>query len=199
MKIKLTLFVSFFLLLSISAFSQTYKENIKKDFKYLNDLIISGQYDEAIDLFPKEIVEATSREQLKAAFTQLLNSKDFKASIMEYEIIEVSQPEKIDSAYYAALRYSSKVQMTFTPPENETQEAKTDRLQRIKLGLSNAFGSDKVQLEESTGTFTMTPIKRSYAISANGKSNWKFVNIEPTQRVIMEKVLPKQLLDRELN
>lgn len=69
----------------------------------------------------------------------------------------------------------------------------------MKQALANAFGSDNVILNNETGVFTMTPTKKSYAVSENGKDSWKFVNIEASQRLIMEKLLPKQILERELN
>lgn len=199
MKIKITLLTALFLLFSFTGFTQTYKDNIERDFNHLNELMLAGQIEKALELFPKKIFEVVSKEQLIAVFNQLLNNKDFKMAILDSKVLNVSAPEKIDSCYYSAVKYVSTVTMEFTPPENEVDEARTSRLQGIMLSLSNSFGSDKVTLNESTGLFKITPLKKTYAISNNGQSGWQFVNVEPTQRVIMEKLLPKQILDRELN
>ena len=199
MKIKLTLLICLMFSLSLSLSAQDYKTNIEKDFKHLNDLLLSGKYEQAMDLFPERIFEVASREELAAAFSLVLNNKDFKAAILDYKVLDITAPEKIDGQFYSALRYSTTMTMFFTPPDEESAGDKALRLTRLKTAFANAFGSEHVSLNEQTGVFTMTPAKKSYAISANGTTEWKFVNVESSQRIIMEKLLPKQILERELN
>ncbi len=199
MKSKLTLLITFLLLLTFHGSAQVYKENIEKDFKHLNDLLLSGKYEEAMDLFPERIFEVASREQLSAAFSLLLNNKDFKATMLDYKMLDIEMPEEIDGLFYSALKYRTTMTMIFTPPDEESDVDKAIRLTRFKAAFANAFGSDNVSLDEETGLFTMTPVKKSYAISSNGQHTWKFVNVEASQRLIMEKLLPKKILDRELN
>ncbi|MNR58497.1 hypothetical protein D3C85_1795120 [compost metagenome] len=81
----------------------------------------------------------------------------------------------------------------------ETATAKANRLATTRQAFANAFGSDNVKLDEATETYTITAAKSSWAISKNGQTDWKFINVEPNQRLIMEKILPKELINESIN
>ena len=195
MKIKLMLLTSMFLFLSLSLLAQDYKVNINKRFKEFSDLLVAGEYTKSMDYIPDAFFKIVSKEEFVAAFEQILKSKQVEYKIIDFKIIEIQESKKIDSNYYAKLKYTSTMKMRFIPSEPETPDEEKTRLNLAKNALINTFGADNVKLDELTGFFTITPTKKSFAISQNGITDWKFMNIETGQQGLLEKVLPKEIME----
>lgn len=192
---KLTILSYLFLILSTSAFSQEYKTTIDKRFKEFNDLIITGEYSKSMNYIPDMFFEVVSKDQLIETFEQIMNNEKIEVQLLDFKITNIQDSKKIDSTYYVLLNYTSKIKMRFKISETETLEEQKTKLNTIKNSLINSFGSNNVNLDESTGFFTLTPSKKSCAISKDGLNDWKFINIEKNQMLIMEKILPKEILD----
>lgn len=195
MKIKLMLLTSMFLLLSLSLLAQDYKVNINKRFKEFSDLLVAGEYTKSMDYIPDVFFKIVSKEEFVAAFEQILKNKQLEYKIIDFKVIEIQESKKIDSNYYVKLKYTSTMKMRFLPSEPETPDEEKTRLNLTKNALINTFGVDNVKLDELTGFFTITPTKKSFAISQNGTTDWKFINIETGQQGLLEKVLPKEIME----
>lgn len=125
MKLKFALLISLLLFVVLPLSAQDYKVNIEKDFKRLNDLFLSGKYEEAMDLFPERIFEVASREQLAAAFSQIMNNKDVKTVILDYKVLDISTPEEVEGKFYAAFKYKTSMTMSFTPQSRSQKRRKS--------------------------------------------------------------------------
>lgn len=194
MKIKLT-FLSFFCLyFSMSAIAQDYKANIKKRFLDFNDLVIAGEYRKSMDYVPDAFFKVFPKEQLIAASEQLLNNKQLEYKILDIKVTEVQDKKKIDTNYYSLIKYSTIVIIKFLISEPEIPEVKLKRLDLTKTALGKTFGVENVKLNDKTEVFTLTPIKKSYAISKNGITNWKFVNVEANYKELLKTTLPEEVL-----
>ena len=77
---------------------------------------------------------------------------------------------------------------------NEEKKALTRNL--TKLQLEKTFGSGNVEFNEETEFYEIHSIKNAFGISENGISDWKFVVVEPKQKFILEKILPKVLTEK---
>lgn len=89
--------------------------------------------------------------------------------------------------------------MSFIPPEKEGIEEKNMRVERTVAALANTFGSNNVQYDPKKEEFSVLAKKISYGMSSNNGRDWKFINIDRTQRVMLERILPKEILARELD
>lgn len=175
--------------------AQSYKDNIKQSFDEFNKLIISGEFDKSMDYVPEAMFKIVPRASLVAVFEQLMTNKEMEFKFLDFKITEIGDSKKIDTSYYVLVKYTGTMTMKFNPEKTETPEAKSNRMSMTKTALANVFGSDNVKLDEATETYTLSPRKNSWAISKNGQTDWKFVNVEPGQRLIMEKILPRELIE----
>lgn len=66
----------------------------------------------------------------------------------------------------------------------------------LKLSLEKTFGSGNVEFNEETEFYEIHSIKNAFGISENGMSDWKFIVVEPQQKFILEKILPKELTEK---
>lgn len=188
-----------FILLSINSVAQDYKASIKQRFAEYSALMVAHEFDKSLDYVPEAIFTVVPRPQLVTLFAQVFNNKDMEVKMISFNIKEISDSRKIDSCYYANIKYTSVMSMKINSDTTESSEVKVNRLSMTKAAFANAFGSDNVKLDETTETFTISPTKSSWAISKNGQDGWKFVNVEPKQRLLMEKILPKELIEESIN
>ena len=75
-----------------------------------------------------------------------------------------------------------------------SEEAKKQDTSITMAALRNQFGQDNVKYDASTGFFHVKVIKKVIANSADAK-NWTFLVIEEAQKPVLEKFVPKELLD----
>lgn len=180
--------VSLLFLLTFSSYAQDYKTSIEKQFGEYYGLIIKGEIEKSMDYVPDEFFAVFPKQQMIDVMKQLLNQKDFEYRINDYKIKSFKQPKQINNKHYVVFDYNSTITIKFNELEGE-------KAGLVKLSLANTFGTDNVQLDEKTKVFTINSYKKSCAISADGLNGWKFINIETKQRLILDKILPKQILE----
>jgi hypothetical protein len=199
MNIRHTLAFLLLALFSITSSAQDYKANIRERFTQYSKHIITGEFDKSMDYIPEAMFTIIPRAQMVALFEQLLKNKEMEMKFIGFDIKEIADKRKIDTCYYAKVKYISGMTMKINSKATESADTKAKRLSMTKAAFANTFGSDNVKLDETTETYTITPTKNSWAISKNGQTDWKFLNVEPKQRLIMEKLLPKELIEESVN
>lgn len=191
-----TLFILFF---STPIIAQDYKTTVKEGFTRYYTHIIEGEYDKSMDYLPPNIFKIITREELKAAFQTIMSNPTMETRFLSCNIEEVGDSKKVDTAYFVKIKYVGGATVKFKADGVETLEEKESRLNLTKSMLIYTFGSDNVKLDFVSEIFTITPTKFSWAISKNGVSDWKFINIEPAQQIILEKILPKEIIEESVN
>lgn len=199
MTFKSTLLSSVLVFLSIIVSAQTLKENVARDFMHLKDLTQKGEYAKLVDMLPEKMFEIVSKDDLIEALRVGMNNKKVKASILDMALLDISTPEKIDNCYYAELRYTTKMSISFIASEVDGKEENEKRSERTIASLANSYGSNNVQYDAAREEFKVLVKNRSFAISTNEGRDWKFINLDGTQRLILEKLLPEKILAREFD
>jgi len=184
---KLFLTLSFILIINV-AFSQSYKENINASFKVYCDLMRDGELEKAFEYIHPELFTIVPKADMLKMFNILFNSNEFTFKFLDFKTKNFNEPLVVNGKHYIVFKYNSTIAMKF----NQMDSTKYDL---VKAGLANKFGSENVSLDKTSGFFTVNAEKKSIAISANGNTDWKFINVEPEQRIIMEKLLPKAVRD----
>lgn len=196
MKFKGIIIIYLLLTGSFVGSAQEYKKNIEKRFDEFYNLTASGEIDRSMDYIPDVFFTIFPKDQMVSALKSVMNSNEVKYKILDYKITDIKDEKKIDNNYYALLGYTSNIIIKFSSTDTlKSVEKKQSVLGRIKLSLANTFGTDNVKLDEQTGFFTINAHKKSCAISSNGSTDWKFVNIEARQRIILDKILPKEIIE----
>ncbi|MFC6860308.1 hypothetical protein [Zunongwangia atlantica] len=192
----------FILLIIVSnlTFSQTnenYQVNLNKDFVEYNNLILNQEFEKSMDYMLPDFFEIIPKNQMVTLMKQVYNNPDLEFKMDKPKDISYGEPKKINDNYYSEITYSYNIKMKFNNIEeggNEEKKALTRNL--TKLQLEKTFGSENVKFNEETEFYEIHSIKNAFGISENGMSDWKFVVVEPKQKFILEKILPKVLTEK---
>ena len=192
----------FILLLIVSnvTFSQTsenYQVNLNKDFVEYNNLILNQEFEKSMDYMLPDFFEIIPKNQMVTLMKQVYNNPDLEFKMDKPKDISYGKPKKINENYYSEITYSYDIQMKFNNIEESENEEKKELTRNLtKLQLEKTFGSGNVEFNEETEFYEIHSIKNAFGISENGMSDWKFVVVEPKQKFILEKILPKVLTEK---
>ncbi len=183
-----------FLFLSFTAitWAQSPKETIKSDFTKYWELLKETEFDKALDYVLPEFFEIVPRDQMLTMLEQTLKDPQVEIRFKEARVQDPQDVEEVEGRFYALFSYTSVMSMRL----NVEGEANTMNPEATKAALEQSFGSGNVVYDEKDKSFQITSDKKVWAISENGKDTWKFLAIEQQQRPILEKLLPKSLLEK---
>lgn len=202
--IAITLFI-----VSNISYAQDYKVEIKKEFGDYLDLILVQDFEKSMDYVIEDVFEIVPKESMISLMETTFNTPGLELSLEKANIISVGDAEIVEEKYYAMLEYSNIMKMKFTEEENETEDEETETQTEeeiakekkitnalIRVSLAKSFGDENVKFNEKTETYEIFAQKQAYAVSKNGKDNWKFIVVEKNQKAFLEMILPKAITDK---
>lgn len=176
---------------------ETFKENLNKDFIEYNDLILNQEFEKSMDYMLPEFFEIIPKNQMILLMQQIYNNPDLEFQADKPKDIVYGELNKIEERYYSEITYSYDIKMKFKNPEESENEEQNDLNKNLlKLTLEKTFGSGNVIFNQETEFYEIHSIKNAFGVSQNGMTDWKFVVIEPKQKFILEKILPKELTEK---
>lgn len=188
-----SVFFIFVCTITTNLFAQSVNETIEKQFTEYSQLVIDKEFDKAFDYAPEEIFEIIPREQMVKMMGMVLNSTDFEYKATLPKIISISDILKIEEVNYVKIKTSSEAQMKFLKLEED--EDREMKIPLYKLSFEKKFGIGNVKYNEETHFFEINTTKNAIAKSNNLK-DWKFAIVEnDSQRLILERFIPKQLFE----
>ncbi|MCX2682077.1 hypothetical protein OOZ15_19160 [Galbibacter sp. EGI 63066] len=196
MNLKKNLLTILFLTIFSVGIAQDYKKEIESEFtEYLNS-IVNMEFEKSMEFITPEFFEIIPKSQMINLMEQTFNNPSMEFELKNPKILKINDAQKIENKYYALLTYSNQMNMKINSEEEETEDEKKMRINMTKLSFEQTFGSDNVKYNEETGFFEIQSQKDVYGISENGQTDWKFLVIEKKQKVILEKILPKELIEK---
>lgn len=196
MKLKRNLFTILFLTISTIGIAQDYKNELKNEFNDYLSTIVNMEFEKSMEYIVPEFFEIIPKSQMIKVMTMTFNNPDMEFEIKNPKILKVNDKKEIEKKYYSLLTYSNQMNMKIKGEEGETKDEKTTRINLTKLSLESTFGSENVIYDEKTDFFEIQSQKDVYGISESGEKNWKFLVIEKKQKMILEKLLPKELSEK---
>ncbi len=177
--------------------SQTPQKYIERDFlAYLNHLI-NQEFTESVEYLYPELFDFVPKEQMIATMEETFNNPEINISLNKPNILNVGEVRHIDSVYFCMLKYSHKMNMKFDD-SNDTTITQQDIELRNNLtlsGLESTFGKENVSYDATNSSFDILSIKDSYAKSYDGLTDWKFIDIEKDNLMLLNILLPPQLVE----
>ncbi len=174
-------------------FAQGEKKIIESQFlEYLNALV-TKDFQKSTNYMADEFLALFKKEQLIAVMEKTFNDPNVEFQLKNPKVISVDETKHIGDKNYAFLTYSNLLLMKFKGEEIETAEGAKVRNSLIKDALDKSFGNDNVKFDEKTNWFEIYSAKKVCAISRDEKATWKFIVLEPKQKALIEKILPKEL------
>lgn len=182
-------------LLGLGACSQDHKQEIETEFTAYLTSLEKGEFEESLNYLVPEFFEIVPRSQLLEVMEQTFHNPDFVFEIKNPKILSVGEVRAINDKHYALLTYSNQLNMRFTGDVQLTSEDIEMRNEVLMANLKEGFGAENVGYNRESGFFEIQAEKRAYAISANGKNNWKFLVLEEEQKPILTRLLPAELAE----
>lgn len=195
MKNKLIILLLLIPLFALVAY--TPKENAEKDFRKYIGHLIDQEFEQSMNYLYPELFDLISREDMLLTMEQTFNSPDIFISIAEPTVNSVGEIEKIDSMYYVRLNYSHTMMMRFSNTDSlVTKQERDSRDEMTLISLGGTFGEENVSYDSTTSTFDIFTTKDSYGKSKDGKTSWKFIDVDPNNMVLLEALLPAVIINR---
>ncbi len=189
---------TFLVLISNLTFGQNndqYEENLNIDFLTYNTLILNQEFEKAMEYMLPDFFDIIPRSQLISLMNQIYNDPEIEFEANPPQDIVYSEPKRIEGKYYSEIKYSNDFQIKFTTNDIKDEEQRATLQKITKLQLEKTFGSENVYLNQETGFYKIHTRKIAYGVSENGISKWKFIVVEPEQKYIWEKILPKKIIE----
>lgn len=164
------------------------EKTIKTDFLRYNDLLSKKQFKESMEYIYPKFFDLVSKQEMIGLLEQSLNNPDVVFNMERPSEIKVAKIQEIDNQFYSIISFLGIFKMKFKN-DNATEQIQT------KTDLTNTFGEEHVTYNGKTGFYTIRTKKYAVAISNNRASDWKFLDVDPNQMPILEKLLPKQIVE----
>ncbi|SDG84702.1 hypothetical protein SAMN04488062_102349 [Flavobacterium omnivorum] len=196
MKIKQIVFSFLFLIISSTGNAQDYKKTIEIEFtEYLNS-IVNKNFAKSMNYVIPEFFEIIPKSQMIKLMEQTFNNPSMEFELKNPKILSIDDAQKIEEKFYSLLSYSNQMNMKILNEGEETEDEKKMRIGLTQLSFEQNFGSENVKYNKETDFFEILVEKQVYTISKDGETDWKFLVIEKKQKVLLEKLLPKELVDK---
>lgn len=196
MKLK-TLLPLLLCCLTLSVNAQEVKQEIAREFMAYQNAIIDKDFEKSLEYITPDFFEIYPKSEVLKLMQQTFNDPSINYEIKNTEITNIDDIQKIEEKHYALITYSSQMNIKFNAEEEEeSEEDKKSRTGMYRIYLEQAFGSNNVAYNPATEQFEVKAQKNVYAISKNGKTDWKFLMVEKEQKVVMDKLLPAELANK---
>jgi len=172
-------------------FGQDYKKNIKSDFIKFNDLINNRQFEKSTEYMLPEFFELVSKSQLISLMKQIFNNPDFEILVEKPNSITIDDSRKINNKFYSLISYSYDMKMKY---KNKSDSDDKQMQELLLKSFEKTFGKENVNFNSVTNYYSIHQNKNAYAISNNGTDSWKFIEIDKQQKVLLEKLLPQEII-----
>lgn len=175
--------------------AQSAQENLAKDFEKYYNLVVDMKIEESMDFVIEDFFEILPKETFISIFENLFNNPEFEFKFETGEISNISKVIKHKDAYYMVFTNNAAMKMKINPEDKDETEADRDiRNNLTELAFVAKFGKENVSFQKETQFFTIYPKTRVCAKSFNGKTDWKFLNLEADQMEILKKIIPKKVI-----
>ncbi|MFC4815548.1 hypothetical protein [Flavobacterium sp. GCM10023249] len=196
MKPKKLFYTIFIFMMSLTITAQEYKKVIKNEFNEYMTFIEAKNFKKALDFVLPESFQIIPKAQLLKLLEQSYNDPSYKIEFKNSTIFDIGDVQKFGKKYYSLLNYSTQMDMKIMNTNDLTAEGKKTLIDHTISVYQKVYGADNVRYNSGTDFFEIIIQRPVYAISNDGKINWKFLVVEKQQMSMLEKLLPKELIDK---
>ena len=174
-------------LLVANGFAQQ-KSEIKPKVEDLIKNTLSNNFDKVFDETYPKIFEIVDRNQLMAVMKDAMQNDDFSITINPIDNqVELSEEKTINNAKYVLIHYNNSMSMKF----NEEIEDAEAFVGLLKM----SFPDGEVTYSKTTKTFDILTPSKMLAISDEAtQGEWKFLNVNESDRPMMEMLIAEEVL-----
>ncbi|AUS05352.1 hypothetical protein [Pseudotamlana carrageenivorans] len=173
-------------------------ESIKKEFKKYTDHIAAKDFEASMEYLLPEFFDIFPRSHVVKIMEESFDAPEAEIDFKKFRILNIDEPRKVKGKYYASMRYMTV--MTMKPTVVAEIEPGSDEMKLaenlITLALEKTFGSKNVKYIKKRGFYEIKSVTDAYAVSKKGKSDWKFLVLEREYKLVLEKLIPKEMFSK---
>jgi hypothetical protein len=181
------------LLISISSFAQSQKEDIAKNAQTYYDYMTAQNFDGVLDYMYPKVFEMAPRAEMKAGMEQMFSSPDMKIEFVSNDVTKVSEEKIVDHITYAAVYYNSKMKMTFVSEQDKPEEDRKGFFDMMKSTMDSQFGAENVASNFETMSLIVTMNATMYAIKDPQYTGWKFLGNDDAMKMLVDSIVPESV------
>lgn len=182
------------LIITLFAFAllpaQSVKETISKTFQTYFQLLADKNYEKSTDYLAEEFFQIMPKKAVASMMKSTMDKEDMTISFIRCDVKSVDDIQVIDGKHYAVITYAGEMSMRFNTLKFDDSAQKKTWSEFTKSAFERQF-SAPVNFDDGTNTFTFAPQKKALAISKNGTTDWKFIELEPKQKFFLKSILPE--------
>ncbi len=184
----------FFIVFFQIAIAQENTSEIHKDLHSFIQSQNDKDFDKTVSYLPMEVFEIVTRNQLILEMEQSFNNPQIDVKLDSPRVHKIDSIGLIDNKYYSTITYSFNTKVKFLNAKREFKEYSSEQMDLILDELKEEHGSENVSYNEESKYLKIYSVHKAYAISLDGKLDWKFLTLEENQKPFYEKVLPQELI-----
>jgi hypothetical protein len=164
--------------------SDTFQKDLDAYLQYTN----SSDWNSLLDMTYPKVFELSSREQMLAAMQQM-EASGMKITTTRAELKNVSELMELEGAAYMHLSYEGDVQIAIGG-------ILADKSGIIFSQLKDSYGEGKVKFDEVNNRFDIDAEKSMVAVSTDSKKTWKYFEYNESQKAILPKLFPTEVVEK---
>ncbi|WP_203257434.1 hypothetical protein [Hyunsoonleella ulvae] len=183
-------------LFTVSSFSQSHSEDIKKEAQIYYDYMTEMDLDGILDYMYPKVFDMASKEQMKTGMLQMFDSPQLKVEFLSNEVTSVSQVEEVEGVNYALVYYKSEMRMTFLTEKDKSEEERKSHLDLMKSTLATQFGAENITIDTATTSLVISHDASMFAIKDPQYDGWKFLANEKNMEALVNTMIPEAVRSR---
>ncbi|WP_047549534.1 hypothetical protein [Psychroserpens sp. Hel_I_66] len=181
------------LLISISTFAQSHKEEVTKNAQTYYDYMTNQNFDGVLDYMYPKVFEMAPRAQMKAGMEQMFSSPEMKIEFLSNDVTKVSEEKIVDGITYAAVFYNSKMKMTFLSEKDKPEEDQKAFLDFMKVTMDTQFGAENVVSNQTDMSLVINMDATMFAIKDPKYDGWKFIGNDDAMKQLVDSIVPESV------
>ena len=190
--------IGLMMLLTLSpVFSQNADKEITEGFNIFNQAIKEGQFEKAADYIGEEMFTVVPKSQFVGMLKMMFNNPRLEIKLSLPEILTIGEVMKIKEKFYVIIHTKSNQKIRFVTSTGEVEKLDSSSLvQQTYEAWKTQLGEENISYDKGSGFFTLNAKGKTLAVSPNGKTSWKYLNVDEATRPMLQQVLPQEVMSK---
>ncbi|WP_210489746.1 hypothetical protein [Rufibacter aurantiacus] len=191
MRLLLLLFTGL-LFLCPAAYSQTDKEAISRNVTRYFTAVEKADNQTVMDLTYSRVYELIPREKMREMLENLHSDPEYKITISNNSIKNITEAVLIADTKYAKVDYSFTMVMKINKPEEKKSDKdKFDTRAATTNLFKKMYGESNITYNQPENQYVINIQKQMFAILEPKTQQWTFIGNEKNLKPLLEKILPQ--------
>jgi len=188
---KLILSTALILAIVASALGQTevdksFKQPINERIALFFDATAKKDWMGVLNLTYDSLFNLVPKEQMLLLFQQM-EAEGMEINMGKFEVVDFIGQVDTEDQHFVNINYEMELGMKFSGPSFSDENV----LNYMKTSFETTYGAENVEYNKEEGSFLIKADKNLYAIAPAKTNEWKFLENNAEQQVILVQIIPE--------